>query len=94
MADDRIDSEELPLTHEFLAIMLAVRRPGVMVAVQELEREGLITKKTGAHHSSRPQRPREDVKRDLRSPYVVPLRLPSPGGKSSAVCRTNIVALR
>ena len=47
MADDRIDSEELPLTHEFLAIMLAVRRPGVTVAVQELEREGLITRKRG-----------------------------------------------
>ena len=47
MADDRIDSDELPLTHEFLAIMLAVRRPGVTVAVQELEREGLISRKRG-----------------------------------------------
>ena len=47
MADDRIDSDELTLTHEFLAMMLAVRRPGVTVAVQELEREGLIARKRG-----------------------------------------------
>ena len=26
MADDRVDGNELPLTHEFLALMLAVRR--------------------------------------------------------------------
>jgi len=29
MAHDRIDGDTLPLTHEFLAVMLAVRRPGV-----------------------------------------------------------------
>lgn len=42
MADDRIDSAGLPLTHQFLSIMLGVQRPGVTVAVQALEREGLI----------------------------------------------------
>ena len=47
MADDRIDSDELPLTHEFLAMMLAVRRPGVTTAIQELEREGLISRRRG-----------------------------------------------
>jgi CRP-like cAMP-binding protein len=47
MADDRIVGDELPLTHEFLAMMLAVRRPGVTVAVQELERTGLIARKRG-----------------------------------------------
>ena len=47
MADDRIDSDELSLTHEFLAMMLAVRRPGVTVAIQELEREGVISRKRG-----------------------------------------------
>ena len=47
MADDRIDSDALPLTHEFLAMMLAVRRSGVTVAIQELERKGLISRKRG-----------------------------------------------
>jgi CRP-like cAMP-binding protein len=28
MADDRIDGEELPLTHEFLGLMLSTQRPG------------------------------------------------------------------
>src|SRR5690349_8774614 len=40
MAADRLDDDELPLTHDFIAMMLGVRRPGVSVAIQELEREG------------------------------------------------------
>jgi CRP-like cAMP-binding protein len=42
MAEDRIDGRELPLAHKFLAIMLGVHRPAVTVAVQALERKGLI----------------------------------------------------
>lgn len=45
MADDRIEEAELPLTHEFLAMMLGVTRPGVTVAVQSLERKDLIARK-------------------------------------------------
>jgi CRP-like cAMP-binding protein len=45
MADDRVDEDELPLTHEFLAMMLGVTRPGVTVAVQLLEHKGLIARK-------------------------------------------------
>ena len=47
MAHDRVGSPELPLTHEFLAMMLSVRRPGVTVAVQHLEREGVIARRRG-----------------------------------------------
>jgi CRP-like cAMP-binding protein len=47
MAQDRVDSPELPLTHEFLAMMLGVRRPGVTVAVQELERHAVIARRRG-----------------------------------------------
>jgi CRP-like cAMP-binding protein len=43
MADDRIDSDDLPLTHEFLGLMLGTHRPGVTIAVQALEKAGLIT---------------------------------------------------
>ena len=35
MAQDRADGPELPLTHEFLAMMLGVRRLGVTVAIQD-----------------------------------------------------------
>src|SRR3984893_3469869 len=48
MADDRIEEDELPLTQEFLAMMLGVRRPGVTVAVQSLERKDLIERKRGS----------------------------------------------
>ena len=47
MADDRIDGPDLPLTHDFLAMMLGVRRPGVTMALQELEHEGVIARKRG-----------------------------------------------
>lgn len=42
MAYDRGESESLPLTHEFLSVMLGVRRAGVTVALHSLEGEGLI----------------------------------------------------
>ena len=47
MADDRIDGDQLPLTHEFLSLMLGVRRPGVTMALQALERTRLISRKRG-----------------------------------------------
>jgi CRP-like cAMP-binding protein len=42
MAHDRVDGDEIALTHELLSVMLGVRRSGVTIAVQELERKGLI----------------------------------------------------
>jgi len=39
---------EVPLTHEFLSIMLGVRRPGVTGTLDTLERKGLIQAKRGA----------------------------------------------
>ena len=42
MSHDRIDGDQLPLTHEFLSLMLAVRRPGVTDALHALEGRGLI----------------------------------------------------
>jgi CRP-like cAMP-binding protein len=47
MAADRTDDSALPLTHEFLATMLGVRRSGVTVALQALERTGLIAHRRG-----------------------------------------------
>jgi CRP-like cAMP-binding protein len=47
MADDRVDGHELPLTHEFLGVMIGTSRPGVTIALQELERRGWITHRRG-----------------------------------------------
>jgi len=46
-ADRCIDGRDLPLTHEFLAVMLGVRRSGVTIALQSLERTGLIAHRRG-----------------------------------------------
>ena len=48
LADDRLDEPEITLTHEFLALMLGVRRPGVTVAAQALERDSLIARRRGS----------------------------------------------
>ncbi len=47
MAHDRIQSSQLPLTHEFVALMLAVRRAGVTDALHMLEGRGLIKTSRG-----------------------------------------------
>ncbi len=47
MAHDRLDSDAVPLTHEFLAVMLGVRRAGVTVALHSFERRGFIATRRG-----------------------------------------------
>lgn len=47
MAHDRAESDTLPLTQEFLSIMLAVRRPGVTVAARTLQAAGAIDYERG-----------------------------------------------
>jgi CRP-like cAMP-binding protein len=42
MCQDRVDSELLPVTHEFLAQMLGSGRPSVSLAAGNLQRAGLI----------------------------------------------------
>jgi DNA-binding transcriptional regulator YhcF (GntR family) len=37
-----LDGNEIPLTREFLSIMLGVRRSGIATTHQELEQKGLI----------------------------------------------------
>ncbi|TIS54217.1 Crp/Fnr family transcriptional regulator [Mesorhizobium sp.] len=47
MCDDRVIGGRFLITHEFLSIMLGVRRPGVTVALQLLEGRGLIRAQRG-----------------------------------------------
>ena len=47
MAMDRLDTVDLPLTHELMALMLGVRRPGVTDALHRLEGDGLIRARRG-----------------------------------------------
>jgi CRP-like cAMP-binding protein len=42
MCQDRVDSDLLPVTHEFLAQMLGTGRPSVSLAAGNLQRAGLI----------------------------------------------------
>ena len=47
MCDDRLDGADMPLTHEFMSIMLAVRRPSVTTALHILEGNRLIRAERG-----------------------------------------------
>jgi CRP-like cAMP-binding protein len=42
MCHDRLPGDDLPLVHEFLSMMLGVRRSGVTIAIQTLEGTGAI----------------------------------------------------
>jgi len=48
LSADAVGRSKFSLTHEFLSQMLAVRRPGVTVAIGALERQGLIAHRYGA----------------------------------------------
>ncbi|MGA3130936.1 MAG: Crp/Fnr family transcriptional regulator [Terracidiphilus sp.] len=56
MCQDRVQSDELPITQEFLAMMLGTRRTSVTVAAGMLQRAGLITYSRG--HVTIPKRDR------------------------------------
>ena len=43
MANDRVDNGVIPLSHEFLSMMLGARRPGVTVVLGVFRRAGLIS---------------------------------------------------
>ena len=47
MAQDRVDADEVPLTHEFLSMMLGTRRASVTDALHLLERDKTISQKRG-----------------------------------------------
>jgi CRP-like cAMP-binding protein len=48
LAHDRVSGDQLPVTHDLLAMMLGVRRAGVSEALAVLEANGVIAKSRGA----------------------------------------------
>jgi CRP-like cAMP-binding protein len=48
MSHDRVDGDEVPLTHDFLSLMLGVRRAGVTVALHILEGAKVVRNKRGS----------------------------------------------
>ena len=48
MCRDRTDSDELPMTQEFLSYMLGVRRAGVSVVANALQSTGFIRQSRGS----------------------------------------------
>jgi hypothetical protein len=47
MSEDRAQSSDLQLTHEFIAVMLGTRRAGVSEAAAKLQDEGTIRYRRG-----------------------------------------------
>jgi CRP-like cAMP-binding protein len=68
MAHDRVSGDTLPLTHEFLALMLGVRRAGVTEAVHALSGRGLIETRRGQIVV----RNRKGIERHASNSYGVP----------------------
>jgi hypothetical protein len=48
MTQDRVDSESLPITHDFLATMLGTDRPTVTLAAGFLQKKELLEYSRGA----------------------------------------------
>ncbi len=51
--NDRLDGDELPLTHEFLSIMLGVQRSSVTLALQVVVRDALISTRAASPTTAR-----------------------------------------
>ena len=68
MAHDRLRSDDLPLTHDFLALMLGVRRSSVTNALHVIEGAGAIK----ATRSLITVRNREDLERLAAASYGLP----------------------
>ena len=47
MCHDRIDGDDIPITHEFMAMMIAAQRSGVTITLHFLEGAGMIRSKRG-----------------------------------------------
>ena len=58
IAHDRMDSDDVPLTHEFLSIMLGARRPGLTTALNALQQQGVYHSAPEFNRDSGPRKTR------------------------------------
>jgi Crp-like helix-turn-helix domain len=68
MAHDRMGADYLPLTHEFLSLMLGVRRAGVTESMNALQKQELISTVRGGITI----RNRKGVERIAAETYGIP----------------------
>lgn len=47
MYHDRFDGDEITLTHQFMAMMIAAQRSGVTVTLHSLENDGILRSQRG-----------------------------------------------
>ncbi len=55
LTQDRVGSNELSLTHEFLGVMLGVRRASVTEVLRPLQEEGLVQQRPRSDHHPEPE---------------------------------------
>lgn len=98
MAHDRIDGDEIELTHETLSLILGVRRPGITVALHMLEGEHMIRARRGVveilDRSKLRQAtngayglPEQEYERVLGTPRPAPAVRPAPVGEAGPAGR-------
>ncbi len=83
MCHDRIEGDQIELTHEFMAMMLAVRRSGVTVTLHTLEGTGAIRSSRGLVTIRDRGRLREIAGSSYGGAEAEYARLIAPFGKSS-----------
>ncbi|WP_164549758.1 Crp/Fnr family transcriptional regulator [Altericroceibacterium xinjiangense] len=83
MCHDRIDGDQMELTHQFMSIMLAVRRSGVTVTLHTLEGTGAIRASRGLIHIADRARLEEIAGESYGEPEREYRRLIGPFGKGA-----------
>jgi CRP-like cAMP-binding protein len=84
MCHDRVDGDALVLTHEFMAMMLAVRRSGVTVTLHFIEGTGAIAARRGVVHIIDRVRLEAIAAESYGVPELEYCRLIAPFGRSAA----------
>src|SRR4051812_25991069 len=89
MAHDRAGGDEFPMTQEFAAMMLGVRRAGISLAAGVLQKAGAIRYAYGrvpVLDRARLEAAAGECYGAVRRPYERPLGIPARAGPEAAAC--------